>query len=123
MRRLVFAVAIALAACGPSQPPASETPAPAEVTAPANNEATEEAAEMQERIAALAAPYNEASYEAGRRVFAQCRSCHTIEQGGPDRVGPNLFGVIGRQAGSKEGFSFSPAMQGAGYAWDAARRR
>jgi cytochrome c len=124
MRRLALAFAFALAACGPSQPPASEAPpAPVAETAapPATAEESEEAAEMQARVAALPAPYDAASYEAGRRVFAQCRSCHTIEAGGPNRVGPNLHGIVGRQAGSKEGFSYSPALQTAGFAWDAAR--
>lgn len=122
MRRLLLAFAFALTSCGPSQPPASETSAAAESPdPPATEEASEEAAEMQERISALPAPYNAASYEAGRRVFAQCRSCHTIEAGGPNRVGPNLHGVVGRQAGDKEGFAYSPAMLAAGFAWDAAR--
>jgi cytochrome c len=74
---------------------------------------------MQTRIAALAAPYNEASYEAGRRVFAQCRSCHTVNADGGNRVGPNLHGVFGREAGTKEGFTYSQALQDANFAWDA----
>ena len=40
---------------------------------------------------------------AGQRVFNQCMACHTIQQGGPNRVGPNLYGVAGRKAGSIEG--------------------
>lgn len=125
MRHLVLTAALLLAACGQANAPDSETPAApvAETAAPAppSAEEAEEAAELQERIGALPAPYNEASYEAGRRVFAQCRSCHTIEAGGPNRVGPHLHGVVGRQAGTAEGFAYSPAMQSAGFAWDAAR--
>ena len=49
--------------------------------------------------------------EAGKRVFNQCAACHTINEGGPNRVGPNLHGVIGRKAGSKEGFRYSAAMK------------
>ncbi len=48
---------------------------------------------------------------AGQRVFAQCSACHTINQGGPNRVGPNLHGVIGRKAGSVEGFRYSGPMK------------
>jgi cytochrome c len=96
MRTLVLpALLLALAACGPSQP---ESSVPAPAAAP---EASSE--EMQARIADLPAPYNEASYEGGRRVFAQCRSCHTIEAGGGNRVGPNLHGVFGREIGTAEG--------------------
>ena len=49
--------------------------------------------------------------EAGKRVFNQCAACHTINQGGPNRVGPNLHGVIGRKAGSVEGFRYSGPMK------------
>ena len=103
-----------LAACGPSAPKNSDTPAAPPPSAPAaSNE------EMQTRIAALPAPYNAASYEAGRRVFAQCRSCHTIDEGAGNRVGPNLHGVFGREIGSVEGFSYSRPVQEASFVWDA----
>lgn len=46
----------------------------------------------------------------GKKVFARCKACHTIEEGGPDRIGPNLHGVIGRTAGTKEDFKYSDAM-------------
>ena len=49
--------------------------------------------------------------EAGKRVFNQCTACHTINEGGPNRVGPNLHGVIGRKAASKEGFRYSGPMK------------
>lgn len=116
MRRLlVVMLAAALCACGPSAPKADSrsgapTPAPA-----VSNE------EMQARIAALPAPYNEASYEAGRRVFAQCRSCHTIDEGAGNRVGPNLHAVFGREAGTAAGFNYSQALQGADFTWDGDR--
>jgi cytochrome c len=121
MRSLVFAVAAALAACGPSQPPASEAPAPTETAAPAPSETPEVLAARAASIASLPAPYNEANYEAGRRVFAQCRSCHTLEAGAPNRVGPNLHGLFGRQTAFAEGFTYSPALQGANFTWDAAQ--
>ena len=112
MRTLVLpALLLALAACGPSQPAPSSPPTPA-----APDVSSEE---MQARIAALPAPYNEASYEAGRRVFAQCRSCHTIDVGGGNRVGPNLHGVFGREIGTAEGFTYSQPVQEANFVWDA----
>lgn len=113
MRTLVLPVLfLALAACGPSQPaPSAPAPAAPEVSS----------AEMEARIAALPAPYNEASYEAGRRVFAQCRSCHTIDVGGGNRVGPNLHGVFGREIGTAAGFTYSQPVQEANFVWDADR--
>jgi cytochrome c len=48
---------------------------------------------------------------AGQRVFAQCRACHTVDNGGRNGVGPNLFGIVGKQAGQREGFRYSANMQ------------
>ncbi len=57
---------------------------------------------------------------AGKKVFIRCKSCHTIEKGGVDRLGPNLWGVIGRKAGTKEGFAYSEAMKKFAKKWDVA---
>jgi cytochrome c len=115
MRRVLAAIIPALlAACGPSPSNIAEPPA---AQAPASASPSSE--EMQARIAALPAPYDEASYDAGRRVFAQCRSCHTIDEGAGNRVGPNLHGVFGREIGSVEGFTYSRPVQDANFTWDA----
>ena len=58
--------------------------------------------------------------DAGARVFNQCRACHTINQGGRNGVGPNLYGVWGRAAGSIEAFRYSAPMRakaGEGLTW------
>ncbi|GGG44128.1 cytochrome C protein [Caldovatus sediminis] len=64
-------------------------------------------------LLAVAAPPPAAGQDAaaGQRVFNQCRACHTIDQGGRNLVGPNLHGVVGRRAGSVEGFRYSRPMQ------------
>ena len=48
---------------------------------------------------------------AGQRVFNQCRACHTIDQGGRQGVGPNLWGIVGRRAGAVEGFRYSSNLR------------
>jgi cytochrome c len=55
---------------------------------------------------------------AGEKVFAKCKACHTIEQGGADGIGPNLFGVIGKPVGKHAaGFGYSAALSGHGGDW------
>jgi cytochrome c len=115
---IASALVLTLAACGPAEQanaPTAEAPAAA---APAAGPSPEE---IQATLATLPAPYNAADYEAGRRVFAQCRSCHTIDAGGGNRVGPNLHGVFGREIGSAEGFNYSQAVQDANFVWDGAQ--
>lgn len=55
-----------------------------------------------------------ANADNGQATFKKCTACHTPEKGGANRVGPNLFGVIGRKAGSKEGFAYSDGMKAKG---------
>jgi cytochrome c len=69
-------------------------------------------------IVLLALPALAADPVLGKRQFAPCSACHTIDAGGPDKVGPNLHGVFGRTAGTKPGYSYSAAMKKAGFAWD-----
>lgn len=52
-----------------------------------------------------------ANVEAGKATFKQCQVCHTDEKGGPNRIGPNLWGVVGRKKASEPGFSYSEAMK------------
>src|SRR4051812_26710931 len=60
---------------------------------------------------------------AGEKVFAQCRACHQIGETAKNAVGPVLNGVIGRPAGSVEGYSYSPANKNSGLTWDEATFR
>jgi cytochrome c len=58
-----------------------------------------------------------ASAEAGGKQFKKCKACHTTNKGGKDRVGPNLWDVVGRGKAAWPGFRFSGALKGKGGAW------
>lgn len=46
-----------------------------------------------------------------------CQTCHAIEKGAPSRVGPPLYGIVGRKAGTIEGFKYSEGLKDAGFEW------
>ncbi len=52
-----------------------------------------------------------ASPDAGERVFKRCQACHTDTEGGPNKVGPNLWDIVDRPIATHEGFSYSAAMK------------
>lgn len=55
---------------------------------------------------------------AGEKVFAKCTACHTINQGGANGIGPNLWGVMGTPIGQHApGYAYSSALSGHGGAW------
>ncbi|MEZ5935233.1 MAG: cytochrome c family protein [Alphaproteobacteria bacterium] len=66
-------------------------------------------------LAALLAGADTAKGESGAK---KCSACHTFEEGGANKIGPNLHGVVGRAVGSVAGFSYSDAMAGHGGNWD-----
>ena len=53
----------------------------------------------------------------GKSVFTRCAICHVATKDGGNGLGPNLFGVVGRKAGTAPGFNYSPAMKSSGITW------
>ena len=53
----------------------------------------------------------------GAKVFKQCLACHSIAEGGKNKIGPALWGVLGRQAGSLPDYKYSKAMAAHGKKW------
>ena len=71
-------------------------------------------------LCAAAAPAMAADPAAGEKAFAVCKACHKVGEGAKNGVGPTLNGVVGRAAGSSEGFNYSDAMKASGITWDEA---
>jgi len=69
-------------------------------------------------VKSLAQMLSEASASSGERTAKKCAACHDFTKGGPNKIGPNLWGVLGRTAGTHEGFKYSDAMKAFGQVWD-----
>ena len=78
-----------------------------------------EGGEKQEAAKAEPLPVRlaKASVEKGQATAKQCQACHTFEKGGPNRVGPNLYGIVDEPRGEGRGFNFSSAMKAKGGKW------
>ena len=71
-------------------------------------------------LAGRAAAQEAGDPAAGQQKFAICRACHQIGPGARNAVGPELNGVVGRKAGSVEGYAYSDANKNSGLTWDKA---
>ena len=54
----------------------------------------------------------------GVKVFKKCKACHTVDKGGKNKIGPNLWDVVNSEAGKRAGFSYSKAMLAKGGTWN-----
>ena len=59
----------------------------------------------------------EADVAKGEKLSKACAACHSFEQGGPNKVGPNLYAMVGGPVAGKSGFEYSTAMAEHGGAW------
>jgi cytochrome c len=118
----VSAAALALTACSggesdeakkaPAETAATTTTAatpaaPAEAAPPADNVETMDGTQFASFTGDAAA---------GETAFATCRTCHAVEAG-VNKIGPSLAGIVGRQAGTIAGFSYTPANKNSGITW------
>ncbi|MDN3644794.1 cytochrome c family protein [Pontixanthobacter aestiaquae] len=120
----VAALAIMTAACSgggsePAEPAAEEPAAEAPAEEPAEEApAAEPAADGDPMATTDGISYASLTGDAaaGKAVFAQCRTCHETKEG-VNKTGPSLAGIVGRPAGSVDGFNYSPANANSGLTW------
>lgn len=72
------------------------------------------AAVVEETAVELLASFDAA---AGEKTFKKCAACHSVEEGGPNKVGPNLWGVVGAEKGKHDGYAYSAALLSVGGTW------
>ena len=111
---ITAAAGLSLSACGGADQTTPETTKPSEPV---------KTVETKPAVKAAQAEVQEVSAEAallkrGKIVWFKCRSCHETSIDGPNKVGPNLYGLMGAKAGVKEGFAYSKALENSGIIWD-----
>lgn len=114
---VVFSISLASDAIFSS--PAPETPGYAIAATEPEEGASESAEPEEEPIAVRLASVDIAK---GESLFGRCSACHTVENGGANKVGPNLWDIVNRPVASHEGFAYSGAMkefsEGGTVVWD-----
>tara|TARA_Y100000590_G_scaffold427535_1_gene537808 strand:+ start:2105 stop:2635 length:531 start_codon:yes stop_codon:yes gene_type:complete len=86
------------------------------VTTAASNTSADAASDGSESLDIMSL-FATASATEGAKVFKKCAACHSIAEGGANKIGPALWGVLGRKAGSLENYKYSKAMVAYGKSW------
>ncbi|MDA0664044.1 MAG: cytochrome c family protein [Proteobacteria bacterium] len=84
--------------------------------APAETQTAEAPAEPEP----IAGIWASADVAAGEKLAKKCTACHSFDKGGPNKVGPNLWGVVGGARAQTDGFSYSSALREMGGTWSVA---
>lgn len=79
--------------------------------------ATSEGPEAPDIVEPLEPLLAKASIENGEKISKRCLQCHSFEKGGPNKVGPNLYGVVGGKMAHMDSFSYSSALKGKQDTW------
>lgn len=115
---LTMLAVVTLAACGGDDNPTGATAGRTESEVPVLTAATLGAQEVRSVEVLRALPeYVNADRDYGDRLVMQCRACHSLDDGGGHLVGPNLYGMFGRESGSLSDYPYSVAMRDKPFVW------
>jgi len=119
MVMIALLAGVSLAGCGGGKPEPGGEPAAVAADQAAPKPAGGAAKDPAPLPAAEQAPAGGGTpdLKRGKTLFLQCRACHSLEEGGAHKVGPNLHGVFGRAAGQAEGFAYSDVLKDSGVVW------
>ena len=100
---LVFTLSIHLFACGDAKQEIEANPDP---------DRYQNQTSMSVNIAV------QGDSDRGKKLYLQCRACHSLKKGEPHKIGPNLYDFYNRSAGDKDNFKYSEALMNSGIVWD-----
>jgi len=103
---MIAFTSLSLTACGGEETAAPTSPSAIPPTATKTASAPAQALTPAEML-----------MERGAKLYKRCQSCHTLEQDGRHKVGPNMWNLYGSTAGVREGFAYSKAMKESGITW------
>ena len=84
---------------------------------PAESTSATQAQPVEEPLPDFGTVLAKADVAKGQQISGRCQQCHDLSKGGPDKIGPNLWGVLGRPRASRTSFSYSSAMSSSHAPW------
>jgi cytochrome c len=85
-----------------------------------NNAGVKKSAELSSKSSKsidIATLIKNADLKAGERVFKKCKACHAVQKDGKNKIGPNLYNIVGAKKAAVSGFSYSSALKAKGGSW------